>query len=324
MSATHTKQKVIVGLFVLVGLLIFLAGVLTLGGKRRYFAHTFTLQARFEDVGGLLAGNNIWLAGVKVGTVEEVRLSAGPGVEVTMTIDETARPFIRRDARVRIGSESFIGNRILVIHGGSPGAPPVADGALLATEKVLNMDDMILTFQQNNQNLLAITEDFKTISRRLLEGEGFLGKLMTDESLMTRLQATLNTLQKASGHAEDLTGSFAAYAAKLRTRGTLSNELVTDTVLFRSLSATVRQLQSVSEAATAITRDLKAASGRLDDPRNAAGLFLTDPQLAESLKATLLNLQSGTEKLDANMEALQHNFLFRGYFKKLKKQEEGK
>jgi phospholipid/cholesterol/gamma-HCH transport system substrate-binding protein len=48
-------------------------------------------------------------------------------------------------------------------------------------------------------------------------------------------------------------------------------------------------------------------------------MLLNDAQTAESLKAVIKNLQSSTQKLDENMEALQHNFLFRGYFRKKNK-----
>ena len=37
-----------------------------------------------------------------------------------------------------------------------------------------------------------------------------------------------------------------------------------------------------------------------------------------------MHLQTGTQKLDENVEAMQHNFLLRGFFKKKEKEEEKK
>jgi phospholipid/cholesterol/gamma-HCH transport system substrate-binding protein len=51
------------------------------------------------------------------------------------------------------------------------------------------------------------------------------------------------------------------------------------------------------------------------------GVLLNDPEAAANLQATLRNLNAGTAKLDTNMEALQHNFLLRGFFKKKRKAE---
>jgi phospholipid/cholesterol/gamma-HCH transport system substrate-binding protein len=39
------------------------------------------------------------------------------------------------------------------------------------------------------------------------------------------------------------------------------------------------------------------------------------------LKTTLDNLQSASKKLDEDLEALQHNFLFRGFFRKKAKKD---
>jgi phospholipid/cholesterol/gamma-HCH transport system substrate-binding protein len=59
----------------------------------------------------------------------------------------------------------------------------------------------------------------------------------------------------------------------------------------------------------------------LNNPSTPAGVLLNDAQTAESLKAVIKNLETSTQKLDENMEALQHNFLLRGFFKKKKKAE---
>ena len=40
-----------------------------------------------------------------------------------------------------------------------------------------------------------------------------------------------------------------------------------------------------------------------------------------NIKITLQNLQSGTKKLDEDLEALQHNFLLRGFFRKKARDE---
>ena len=49
-------------------------------------------------------------------------------------------------------------------------------------------------------------------------------------------------------------------------------------------------------------------------------MLLNDAQTAESIKEIIKNLQTSTQKLDENMEALQHNFLLRGFFRKKQKQ----
>ena len=64
------------------------------------------------------------------------------------------------------------------------------------------------------------------------------------------------------------------------------------------------------------TGNLKATSEKLNNKDNVAGVLLNDPQAAASVKGTLSNLQTSSQKLDEDLEALQHNFLLRGFFRK--------
>jgi phospholipid/cholesterol/gamma-HCH transport system substrate-binding protein len=109
------------------------------------------------------------------------------------------------------------------------------------------------------------------------------------------------------------------YTARLTAKGSLANELITDTVIFSRLRSTVRQIDALSNRANDVVATLSQASQnisqKLNDNSSPAGLLLNDKQTAEEMKATIRNLQAASLKLDENMEALQHNFLLRGFFK---------
>jgi phospholipid/cholesterol/gamma-HCH transport system substrate-binding protein len=49
---------------------------------------------------------------------------------------------------------------------------------------------------------------------------------------------------------------------------------------------------------------------------------LNDERVGASLRSTMMNLESSSIKLDEDLEALQHNFLLRGFFKKKQKDKE--
>jgi phospholipid/cholesterol/gamma-HCH transport system substrate-binding protein len=279
------------------------------------------VKAIFDDVGGLQTGNNVWFSGVKIGTVKKMTFNSSSQVEVIMNIEKKAQQYVRKNAKAKISSEGFIGNKLVVIYGGSMQAQPVEEEDVLGVEKGLSTDEMMATFQENNKNLLDITSNFKLISKRVADGEGTVGQLLKDETLMNNLQATVVGLKQASANAQRLTNNISDYAAKLQTKGSLTNDLLTDTVIFSRLRSTVAQLQQVSRTANDITDNFKEVSGRLNSPNSPIGVMLNDPQAAANLKTTLSNLQAGTEKLDENMEALQHNFLLRGFFKKRAKEE---
>ncbi|WP_337251600.1 hypothetical protein [Maribacter halichondriae] len=49
-----------------------------------------------------------------------------------------------------------------------------------------------------------------------------------------------------------------------------------------------------------------------------------DTAVVNQLERTMFNIEQGTERFNENMEALKHNFLTRGYFRKQKKEQEKK
>jgi phospholipid/cholesterol/gamma-HCH transport system substrate-binding protein len=319
MKTTNNKKAVTVGIFVFLGLVIFIIGILTLGGQKNTFEKKITVRAIFDDVGGLQTGNNVWFSGVKIGTVKKMTFHGGSQVEVLMSIEEKAKQYIRKNAKAKISSEGFIGNKLVMIYGGTMQSQPIENNDALGVEKALSTDEMLATLQENNKNLLDITGNFKLISKRIIDGEGTLGKLISDEALMNNLQATMTGLKQASLNAQQLTNNISDYAAKLQSKGSLTNDLVTDTVIFSRLRSAVTQLQQVSRTANDITNDFKEVSNRLNTNNSPVGVLLNDPKAAKDLQTTLANLNAGTEKLDENMEALQHNL--RGFFKKKAKEE---
>jgi phospholipid/cholesterol/gamma-HCH transport system substrate-binding protein len=322
MKAVHNRRAIIVGIFIFFGIAILMAGILVLGGQRKTFEKTITLNAVFNDVGGLQKGNNIWFSGVKVGTVKKLRLISQTQVEVEMRIEKQAEDFIRKDSRAKIGSDGLIGNKIVIVYGGSQTMPAVKSGDTLQTEVPINSAEMMNTLQESNKNLSAITTDFKVVSHRLANGEGTVGKLLTDDSLARQLAATAATLQMASTNIQMLTANLADYTSKLQKQGSLTNELVNDTVFFARLKAASLQIQEASRNAKELTGNLSEVSYKLKDSSNLAGVVLHDQGTADNLKATVENLKSGTKKFDEDMEALQHNFLFRGFFRKRARQQQ--
>ncbi len=328
MSTPKNKQAIVVGFFITLGTIILVVGIFTLGGQKKTFSPSLSVSAIFNNVNGLQKGNNVWFSGVKIGTVKSLDFFGTSQVKVTINIDRKAHEYIRKDAKAKISSEGLIGNKLIVIYGGSQPAGAIVGGESLQVEEAMNPEEMLTTLQTNNKNLAAITTDFKAISKRLADGKGSMGALLQDETLYKNLQATMASLrttvanlQTAARNSEELTGSVAGYTARLNKPGTLAGDLVTDTVIMTNLRTSVEQINLATAQTNAFMHSLRNAGEKLDEGDNAAGVLLNDEKVAGELRSTLENLNSSSQKLDENLEALQHNFLFRGYFKRKARRE---
>jgi len=319
MNESPNRRAVIVGVFIFLGLIFLLAGVFIVGNLRETFNRKMNVVSLFDDVGGLQKGNNIWLSGVKIGTVDKLNFYGKSQVEVSMNIETKAQKFIPKDSKVKISNDGLIGNKILVIYGGTENSVVVQDGDTLGVEKTFTSEDMINTFQENNKNLLAITKDFKAISNKLASGEGSIGRLLNDTSVYVNINAATKSLQCASAKAQQLISSLAVFSSGLNKKGTLANELTTDTVVFNSVKASVLHLQQMADTASVFIANLKQTA---DNPNTPIGVLLHDENAGAQLKGSIKNLESSSEKLDKDLEAAQHNFLLRGFFKKQAKAAE--
>ncbi|GAB3813058.1 MlaD family protein [Pontibacter rugosus] len=321
MKTEESKRAVMVGIFVLIAIIIFVVGVLTLGGQQKKFISSITVKTLFDDVEGLKVGNNVWYSGVKIGTVKAIEFYGESQVQVVMNIEESAQRFIKKDAKARISSESLIGNKIIDIFGGTPAVGQVEDGALLASEANLNTDDIMKTLQENNKNLSTITGNFSVISDRLVRGEGTMGTLLTDSVLAKNFKNLVASLEQTSVNTVQASRDLSRFTNQLNTRGSLANELLTDTTVFNKLQQSMTQLETATQSAAVMADNLQETSRKLNNENNAVGVLLGDEEFANSLQRTMQNLETSTQKFDENMEALQSNFLLRGFFRKRDKEE---
>jgi len=316
MKESFNKRGIIVGVFTFIGLLVLAGGILIIGNIHETFSKKIKVVAYFEDVSGLQTGNNIWFSGVKIGTIKNIEFSGKSRVKVVMNVAEDVSAFIPKDAKAKISSDGLIGNKIVVIYGGNSSAGFISKGDSIAVDKVVSTDDLVSTLQESNKNIVDITGDFKSISHKLANGDGSMGKLLNDETVYNNINDATLSLKMASEKAQHLINSLSAFSAKMNKKGSLANDLVTDTLIFSSIKSSVFQLQQISDTASVLVSNLKKAGS---DPKSPLGVLLHDEQAGANLKNTLKNLESGSQKLDKDLEALQHSIFLRKYFRKEEK-----
>lgn len=317
----ENKRTVIVGIFVFLGIAILTAGVLTLGGQQKKFVKAIHLKAVFDDIGGLQTGNNIWFSGVKIGTVRKINFYGESQVEVEMNVEKSVSDFIRKNSKATISSDGLIGNKIIVIYGGSTEFPPVEEGDRLEAVMPLDTDKMMETLQVNNENLVDITNDLKLLTGKIANGEGIVGAVMTDSMLAQNFKTILVNLDRASANSNRIINDLGTFTAKLNQKGYLFNDLVTDTTIVKDLQASMESLKQTAENSQQLTKELKAITDKLNSSENAMGMLMNDPEFAEYLKSTMQNADSASYNLSKGMEALEYTWPFNKGFKRKAKAE---
>lgn len=320
MSASENKRSLIVGLFVFIGLVILVAGILYMGTQQNKFSKNIKVTTYFKDVKGLKVGNNVWFSGVKVGIVKEIAFESVENVRVIMNIEEKNSQFIRKDVLATLGSDGLIGNSIISLVGGNPSVPQIEEGDVLKSGASGGMEQMLGLLQENGTNLSTITSNFAKLSQQMVDGKGTVGALMTDDEIANNLKTSVASMNKVMSDANLAVNNLVTLTEKLNSNQGLIHDLTTDTKVFASLRDAAAQLQGVTQTASALVENLNQTSSRLNNKDNAIGVLTNDPDAANEIKQILRNLNTSTQKLDQNMEALQSNFLLKGFFKKKEKE----
>ena len=296
------------GMFVIIGLVVFAATIYYVGKQKNLFGSTFNLTAQFKSAGGLKEGNNIRFSGINIGTIVGITLKDS-FVIVDMVIRKNVQEFIKKDAMATIGSDGLMGDKVLTVSSGTFSKPHVKDGDTILTLKAIDMDDIMASLKTNVDNAGIITAQLAAFTYKINNGKGVMSKIIGDESLSKSLEATLANLQNTSKQFADFSSSMN------NSTGALS--LVNDEAFSNEIRQTVTNLQNTSE-------QFAQFSAKMNDGKGTLSRLATDEKIGKSIDSTMYNIQQATKKLDENMEAMQHNFLLRGYFNKKAKEDKKK
>lgn len=323
------KKKTIntakLGIFVLSGLLFLILLLYMIGKNQSLFGPSFALKARFENVQGLVPGNNVRFAGIEVGTVKRIHILNDTLIEVIMTVDDKMKQFIRNNAVVAIGTDGLMGNKVINIAPSRTPAPLVNEGYVLATRKAPDTDDMLRTLHKTNEDVATIAENLK-ISVQRINSSAALWKLLNDETLPQNLKAAGANVQLASARAAVMANDLQVIVQGVKDGKGSVGAVLKDTAFARNLNEAILKIKGIGdhadELALALDTLVWGVQQQVQNGKGAVHALLKDSLLAMKLNRSLDNIQQGTDGFNQNMEALKHNFLFRGYFRKLERQKQ--
>jgi len=154
----ESALKLRVGVFVLLALATFLGLIYALGARARLFESRYTVHADFTEVGGLVEGATVRLAGVQIGRVTAVTLPGQPGgkVRVDLTIARRFSDRIRKNSVARIETQGLLGDKIVEITVGDTTAPPLAPGEVLVSRDPADFSRIISSGAETAKNVAEL------------------------------------------------------------------------------------------------------------------------------------------------------------------------
>jgi phospholipid/cholesterol/gamma-HCH transport system substrate-binding protein len=236
-----SSKEMRVGIFVLAGLVVAGIVIFLIGEEKRLFESKITYHTSFSDVQGLKSGAPVRLGGVDIGNVSKVRHAENPAdnrlyVELHIAKREAIR--VKTDTVAKIANKGLLGDKMIELAGGSPGAPQVPEGGSITGEDPADFTNLFSQVGSMTQHAEKILENLETTSKALAdaqmqedlrgsvhsvnnilkqvsEGNGYAHRLLADPAEAERLSHLVATFDRAAAETEGTMAEAKKAAARV-------------------------------------------------------------------------------------------------------------
>jgi phospholipid/cholesterol/gamma-HCH transport system substrate-binding protein len=296
------------GVFVVVGILLFIVVIYVIGINRNLFGSNFILNSQFKNVNGLKVGSNVRLSGINIGTVSKIEFLSDSLVLVRLLIKDEVQQFIKIDALASIGSDGLVGDKVLIIAPGTNSKSIVSNNGIIASRSSIEIDDIMESAKKSAKNAEVITKQLANFSFKMNDKNGFLSKLLTDIKFSNSIDKTIQNLEFSSNE-------IAKFTPKINDSNGLINKLLVDEDFTKKVDITLTNLQKSSS-------DLAVFTSKINNDSNVLSKLIDNKRLGNSVDTTITKIEVGAKGVIEIENAAKSNFFLRGYFKKKKRNED--
>lgn len=297
-SRPESWQDVVRGTIVLVTLVLLAVAIFFLDALRREFREGPTLVLLADDVGGLVPGADVWVAGMPAGRVQSISFvsseNSDPGrVSVRVVLLRGAVRTLRADATARIGASSLLAPSVVKFRPGSPDAPPYDFADTLTVTPIPGIEAFRALADSGRVAVAELSGEFTRLEVELATGRGTLPRLRRNPEVVANLTA--------AGRRAALVHSRWASTGGFR-------QLIDDSVSLARIARLSESMIRVSELAAARSSDLAPITQALDELRARNRRLDANLKAARGTAGRLLydgELQLQTERTRALADSLR-------------------
>ena len=319
------NHNVIVGVFITAAVALFGAALFLIGNEHKAFRRHVVFYTNFQNVDGIPKGAKVRVDGMDAGEVESIQIPSSPSQKfrLKMNVEERLRGLIREDSLVTVETEGLVGDKFLLIQGGTDRASEAAPESTLQGKEPFEIGKLLEQAQgimnQAGTTITGLQATMKDVSGRLdttldtatgtirnvnglvldvRKGKGTAGLLLEDPATAADVKQSIANVRQTTEKLNTTTTRVDNLVADVQNRQLVAK---IDDTLVSAKSAT----QNLDQTSQQINTTLKSAFGE-DQYGEDAG---------SNLQQSLTNLNQASGNLTDDTEALKHEFFFKGFFK---------
>jgi phospholipid/cholesterol/gamma-HCH transport system substrate-binding protein len=287
-----------VGVIIIAALVLLAVGILKVGGNSGFFTKYYTLYMRLENTFGLKVGSTVRLAGLDIGSIEDITFPADPAekkVIVKLNLQEKYQDRIREDSKANIRTLGLLGDKYVDIEVGSPASPVMKDGALLPGGPETQLNRVLSNAGTGIESLNVVLAQLKGVLGDVSEGHGTAGLLLKDPRLYNELNGAVVSLEAVASDLHRGKGSMGKF---------MNDPAIYDNVLDVSAKAreVMNKLNNGSFAKLSEDKDFYNNLHEISD--NLKDVSASSKSLVGNLEKGNLSKLSGDKELYAKIERI--------------------
>ena len=294
-----------IGTFVLGGILVFTVALFLIGDRQMIFTRRFVVYTEFAKITGLQPGSLVRVSGAKAGSVKDIEPPLDPSgkFRVRLEIAEDLHQLVRTDSVAAIETEGLVGGSFLAVATGSPGASEAPPESTIPSREPFQLAEL---FQQMSETIDKVDATIDEVRVGIDQAVASINDTVTNaNTLIEEVSDDVKTMASAGAR---ISGDIAEISEGVRRGEGTIGKLVKDDELYRRAANIARQAEEIATDARRVVQQAReAVEGFQSKDGPVAGV-------TANLNQTLADARTAMAAFADNMEALRHNFLFRGFF----------
>lgn len=314
----NTQNKALrVGLFVFGSLAFLVLTIYFIGSKDNLFASKTNVTCSFQDIRGVVVGNNVRFSGINVGTVKSIELTTDSSVVLTLSIANKYAEHIYKNSIVEISQDGLMGNKLLLISSGTPDSKPIEDGDVLHAKYGIDLEGMLGEVRDILVDAKDAVVSFKSIAAKIDTGDGDIGRLINDNTLTTELAVTTRNLNSTLASVNQITRKINSGSGDLA-------QLINNNELTENTYSVLGNLNQAADKTHQVVSNLEATTNSINSGDGAVNMLLNSRKTAQNIDTAIIKVQNSLEQFDKTAKAIEESWIVRLFSKKKKKDQEEK
>lgn len=280
----ETLNTVRVGLFFLLGLAVTWIVYETLQQGRLVRDETYPLYGSFADVKMLRSGDDVRVAGVRVGRVADVHLDNGEA-EAVLHINKEVT--IARDSVAIIAISSVLGGNHVAIEMGRFVEEPLSPGDTIATRHTPDLNEVFVQLGKVTGRVDELFDDVGALLASVTGTPEEPGAIQNLNAIITENREALNA---SMANIREITEKVN------RGEGTISR-LINDDDAYENLIAAVEGISRASEGVSSLMDDASEVVAHVRGGQGSLGSLIYGEELGREIEAIAANLREVSDQL---------------------------